>query len=87
MDFFLALLKARSEASKFDFQRIGIEYRDVLHCMLGTMYVYLHSSEKRSLYLMKLSSGTIQNLSYFLNTKTHHGFCFSFHAINLMFTA
>ena len=36
---FLALLKARSEASKFDFQRIGIEYRDVLHCMLGTMYV------------------------------------------------
>lgn len=35
----MALLKARSEASKFDFQRIGIEYRDVLHCMLGTMYV------------------------------------------------
>ena len=47
----MALLKARSEASKFDFQRIGIEYRDVLHCMLGTMYVYFTLFRKKKFIL------------------------------------
>ena len=37
----------------------------------------IHSSEIRSLCLMKCSSETLQNLSYFWNTETHLKF-FSF---------